>query len=113
MSPHDSIIPALQALDDCEEALRDLDAACCDPGRSPRMQALGETLRHARTGIDALHDDAGAVQAATEHLEAARAQVRALQAECCEPNRLPMYRTILEGLAIARVAADPADGIAS
>lgn len=109
MNPADSLHPALEALDECEETLRDLDAACCDPGRSPRMQALGETLGRARHGIGVLGHDAGAAQAAEHHLEAAGDQVRALQAGCCEPHRLPMYRLLLEGIATARVAMDRSD----
>ena len=77
------------------------------------MQALGERLRNARHGIRTLHADAGAAQAAAEHLEAARTQVRDLQIGCCEPNRLPMYRIILEGLGTARVTVDRAEGTTS
>jgi hypothetical protein len=111
MSPNDPLLPALEALDDCEEALRDLDAACCDPGRGPQMQTLGETLGRARDGIRLLGHDAAAARAAAGHLEEARAQVRHLQAGCCEPNRLPMYRIILEGLSAAQREVGRPDGI--
>lgn len=110
MSLNDSILSALEALDECGDVLGDLDAACCDPGRSPRMQELAATLRHARAGIRSVGDDAGAARKAAEHLEAARAQVRALQAGCCEPNRLPMYRLLLEGLDTARVTVARPEG---
>jgi hypothetical protein len=109
MSP-DHVLSALEALEDCTGALRELDAACCDPGRGRRMQALEETLEQARDGIHALREDAGATEATAAHLEAARDQVRALQAACCEPHRLPMYRLLLEGLTTARVAVHRPDG---
>lgn len=111
MNPGQVFPPALKALDDCEEALRDLDAACCDPGRSPQMQMLGETLSQVRNGISAPGDDARAAQ--VERLEAARTQVRRLQAGCCEPNRLPMYRLLLEGLSTVRMVVDGQGGAPS
>jgi hypothetical protein len=101
---------AYRALDDCEEKLRRLDATCCEPGRSPRMKALGETLAAARSRLDAMPDDNEAVDEVVATLEDAGAQIGWLQVGCCAPNRLPLYAGMLEGLMTAQLTVNRAAG---
>ncbi|HSR15006.1 MAG TPA: hypothetical protein VLL51_04600, partial [Gemmatimonadales bacterium] len=67
MTTADALQPAFAALDRCREALSELDAKCCEPGRSPSMKALGETLTRARTQLaTAEHDDGAGAMAQLE-----------------------------------------------
>ncbi len=103
---------AYQALDDCEVALADLEARCCKPERSPRMQALGETIAAARRGLDDVEngDHHDAVTTTIAHLEDAGSQIGWLQVGCCAPNRLPLYHTLLEGLTTTQRSVKKAAG---
>jgi len=101
---------AFEALDDCEAALRKLDATCCEPGRSPRMKILGQTLIAARGALSRVTDDPGAAGEASGFLEEAGAQVGRLQVGCCAPKRLPLYTRILHGLTTAHQTLDRALG---
>ncbi len=103
MSDTGTIQGALSALDDCDEALRKLDLRCCEPGRSPSMKRLGETLSEARASVSGVNQDPASATAAIEHLEDAGAQVGRLQVGCCAPNRLPLYVELLEGLTTAQL----------
>lgn len=81
-------------LDDALAAVGELDARCCDPGRSPRMATLADQIAAVRRAVDggaALPEQLAAV-------EAAGATVGALQVGCCAPNRLPLYTRILDRL---------------
>ena len=103
MTPPDPIQPAFDALDVCTRALGDLDAMCCEPGRSPRMAELGATLDAARGELRTVAADAGSgTAAAMETLEDAGAQIGRLQVGCCAPSRLPLYNEILESLMTAQ-----------
>ncbi|MDF1596022.1 MAG: hypothetical protein P1T08_07995 [Acidimicrobiia bacterium] len=110
MSNHAALGPAFDALDNCEAALRKLDAACCEPGRSPRMKALAHTLTEARAGLHRTDDDPAAADVALVHLEDAGAQVGRLQVGCCTPDRLPLYAGLLEGLATAQLTLNRVRG---
>ena len=103
MSDTGTIEGALSALSTCDEALRELDLRCCEPGRSPSMKRLGEALSAARTGIANVNADPETAISAIEILEDAGAQVGRLQVGCCAPNRLPLYAELLEGLTIAQL----------
>ena len=94
---------ALAALDDCATTLADLDARCCEPGRSPRMRALAETLEAARINTERMTVDARTADVALAELEEAGAQVGRLQVGCCAPDRLPLYADLLEGLTKAQL----------
>ena len=99
------IEPAFDALDACSGALGVLDANCCDPGRSPRIAELAETLTEARIKVRAVTiapETAG--PAALAVLEEAGAQVGRLQVGCCAPDRMPLYAEILENLVEAQLA---------
>ncbi len=98
----DLLQPAFEALDGCDTALVELAAQCCKPKRSPCMEAIADSLAGARTGLDGVGDDHGAADAALEHIEDAGTQIGWLEVGCCTPNRIPLYRTLLEGLATAQ-----------
>jgi hypothetical protein len=106
MTTTDALQPAFEALDSCQAALDKLDAMCCEPGRSPRMKALGETLADARSGLGLVGADATEAEAVLASLEDAGAQVGSLQVGCCAPNRLPLYVTFLEGLTTAQLSVN-------
>ena len=97
---------ARSALDSCAAALDKLDRLCCEPGRSPRMKALGTTLANARDGLARHHPGRGdrAAEIVIAHLEDAGAQVGSLQVGCCAPNRLPLYAALLEELTNAQLS---------
>ena len=97
------------ALDACTEIVADLDRRCCDPGRSPNMKRLGETIDRARGLVDGT--DAPAVEAFWAEVEDAGAQVGRLQVACCAPGRLPLYTRVLAELTAARMAFDAAQGL--
>ncbi len=98
----DALKPAFEALDDCDEALEKLATTCCKPERSPRMEALANTLADARTGFDRVDDDPEQADALFAHLEDAGAQLGWLQVGCCAPNRLPLYTRMLGNLTKAQ-----------
>jgi hypothetical protein len=89
---------ALEALDDAEIALRELDAGCCEPGRSPRMKALGGTLGKARSMLPDVGSNPERADDLMAELEAAGSQIGSLQVLCCAPDRMPLYTEMLTGL---------------
>ena len=101
---------ANRALDDAESSLRRLDAACCDPGRSPRMKLLADTLAEARGGLEAAAGEPSSAATAFRQLEAVGSQVGALQVGCCAPDRLPLYAGMLQDLTEAQLSLNRALG---
>src|SRR3989304_5780244 len=99
MSPPSPHAVADAALADSIAVVERLHATCCEPGRSPRMEQLKETLAMARATLNR-GDDATAV------LAAAGAQVGWLEVACCAEKRLPLYTEILTNLATAYRALD-------
>jgi hypothetical protein len=90
---------AYAALDKAGGALESLDANCCEPGRSPRMMALGSTLQSARGYLAKIeHGNAELTMKLIAQLEDAGAQIGSLQIDCCAPSRLPLYAEILANL---------------
>ena len=112
MTDPNALKTAHAALDDCVEALQDLEARCCRPERSPRMKALADTIAAARSGLDDVGngDHHDAVDVTITHLEEAGAQIGWLQVGCCAPNRLPLYHTLLEGLTTTQRSVKKAAG---
>jgi hypothetical protein len=98
----DALKRAFEALDDCDEALVTLEAGCCKPERSPRMEALANTLADARAGFDRVGDDPEQADALFAQLEDAGAQLGWLQVGCCAPARLPLYTRMLGNLTKAQ-----------
>lgn len=96
--------PALAALDTCDKTLDKLDKLCCNPGRSPRMAKLAETVADARRGLDDVDADQTLAANVLAHLEDAGAQIGSLQVGCCAPARMPLYATFLENLTQAQLS---------
>lgn len=107
MSERDPMRAALATLDDCDATLVRLDKMCCDPGRSPQMTRLANTLQAIRS-----HLDLGLVQsdAALSALEDAGGQLGRLQVGCCAPARMPLYASMLAGLTEIQRAVNAARG---
>lgn len=101
---------ALQALDDCDLALVKLNETCCDPGRSPQMTDLAETISHVRRLVGAASTDTNGAPDATHYIEQAGAQVGRIQVTCCAEDRLPLYVTILAGLTATQLRLHAAIG---
>ena len=93
---------ALGALDVGVVALEKLEMECCEPGRSPSMLRLAETLAAARAAIGEIGQEESKAIAAIALLEDAGAQVGRLQVGCCAPNRMPLYAELLEALMMAQ-----------
>ena len=89
---------AVQALDRADAALSKLDAGCCEPGRSPRISELGNSLATAKSMLAAVGDDLDAADDLLAKLEDAGSQIGSLQVGCCAPNRMPLYAEMLTGL---------------
>ena len=93
----------VMALDDANEALRQLDSICCEPGRSPRMTALAQTLDVVRRNVGDAGSNPQAAEIALDGLEDAGAQIGRLQIGCCAPDRLPLYAKMLQRLTEAQL----------
>jgi hypothetical protein len=105
-----ALAPAYVALDEADVALADLEARCCKPERSPRMQALADTLADIRSGIARVDDDHHAADQVYESLGDAGSQIGWLQVGCCAANRLPLYHTLLENLTLTQRTVKKATG---
>ena len=91
--------PAFAALDEADEAVRELHAGCCQPLRSPRMETLANTLDAARGKLGDLGDDPVTASVVIAILEDAGSQLGHLQVACCAPARTKLYSATLENLA--------------
>lgn len=103
MSSRD-LSPAFEALDRCDTALKELSDQCCEPGRSPRMERLGETLTRGRSGLELIGEDSDKAGTVIAELEDAGAQLGWLQVGCCAPSRMPLYAAMLTDLMKAQRA---------
>ena len=101
---------ARHALDDFEEALVKLDAGCCDPGRSPRMRALAESLAASRRALEEVGDDPHSAQGVHALLEDMGGQIGRLQVGCCTEKRMPLYARMLEDLTDTQIAVSRRTG---
>jgi hypothetical protein len=88
----------LAQLAQAEEVVRELHEGCCQPLRSPRMEALSLTIRSARQALAELDGDERAASAVIDLLEDAGAQLGHLQVACCTPARTTLYTRALECL---------------
>jgi len=80
----------------------ELHAGCCQPLRSPRMEALSDTLQAAYTALEELEGDAANAQDVVDLLEDAGSQLGHLQVACCSPARTKLYTESLERLGRAQ-----------
>lgn len=96
--PTPELAAAYAALDRADEAIDKLHRACCEPGRSPRMESLAATVRDVRSHMATIGGDPGRADAVITMLENAGATLGTLQVGCCAPGRMPLYATTLESL---------------
>ena len=87
----------LEGLRRARQAIIELEAKCCEPGRSPRLAVVASTLDDFEARIQGSIDAANADEALSL-LEDAGSKVGALQVLCCAPGRMPLYADFLEGL---------------
>lgn len=102
----DHLRTARAALDDALAAVERLDKLCCEPGRSPRMARLRETIESG-AAVNAV--DADAVERVATLVDAG-GQVGSLQVECCTPARMKLYASVLDDLATAQMALNASVG---
>lgn len=98
MTSFDPTKNANEALQKARDALSELDANCCVPGRSPRMAALGVALDEVDDDLASLDRMEGTIDPLIDRLEAIGAQVGSLQIDCCAPSRMPLYSEMLVSL---------------
>ncbi len=84
-----------RAIADSAAIVQRLHATCCEPGRSPRMERLTETL----TLLGGSLAEGGPVDDTMSALADAGAQVGWLQVACCSEKRMPLYEEIQQHLA--------------
>lgn len=102
MVTNDKLDSAYQSLDQADETVRQLHDACCQPNRSPRMEALAATLQSARSELARIEENHEAGEAALRILENAGSQLGWLQVGCCAPGRMSLYAQTLESLSKAQ-----------
>lgn len=102
---------AYESLDKCGRALKRLSDNCCEPGRSPRMKRLAETLEETRTSLREAGSQGEFAVAAIEKMEDAGTQLGSLQVGCCALSRMPLYAEMLEELTKAQRAVTKAYGL--
>ncbi len=90
---------AFASLDEADEAVKQLHEKCCQPLRSPRMEALTETLGAVRMRLDNLDTGATTATDVIDAIESAGSQIGELQVTCCAPARNVLYSSTLESLA--------------
>ena len=106
----DPLDEARDALDDFEEALAKLDAGCCDPGRSPRMRALADSLTASRRALENVTPEGETADGVTAILENMGARIGQLQVGCCTEKRMPLYARMLADLTTTQIAVARATG---
>lgn len=84
-------------LDECARAVDRLHKMCCEPGRSPRMQAILTDIEAARASLGTTTDP-GSVQTRVLQLEEIGAQIGHLRVACCTDARTPLYAEALSAL---------------
>lgn len=80
------------------ELADELHAGCCQPLRSPRMEALSATLQTAHAALSELERDPAGAEHVVTLLEDAGAQLGYLQVACCTPARTKLYSESLRCL---------------
>ena len=91
-------VAGIDELKRAEEIVRELHAGCCEPLRSPRMEALSETIKTARMALVELEDDRDSAAVTIGLLEDAGAQLGHLQVACCSPAGTKLYASALASL---------------
>ena len=102
-------------LDECDRLLLRLSKMCCEPGRSPRLQAVADELTEIRSYLEDLADRSPDDQRrhadqAILRLESAGAALGRLQIGCCAPARMPLYAETLVNLTDIQLAINASVG---
>ena len=89
-------------LEACEHLVERLHKMCCEPGRSPRMEAIISALDAARAQTASIRsiDDAGVVIGMLEDIGG---QIGHLQVACCTEARMPLYADALANLTATQI----------
>jgi hypothetical protein len=101
---------ARASLDECERLVDKLHKLCCEPDRSPRIEAILLDIEAARARIDAFGSQ-GSPREIIEILEGIGASVGHLQVACCTPARMPLYAETLSGLAATQIHISRSAGL--
>jgi len=96
--PPDGLEAALASLDAADAAVEELHEGCCQPLRSPRIEALANTLTRARVALDGVDGDGERAIGVIGLLEDAGSQLGHLQVACCTPARMKLYADTLASL---------------
>ena len=102
MTHNEKLSSVYAALDQADEVVKQLHAGCCQPLRSPRMEALAATLETARSKLEGIDEDNEGGATVITILEDAGAQLGYLQVGCCAPGRSKLYVEALESLTKAQ-----------
>jgi hypothetical protein len=66
---------------------------CCDPGRSPRLAAIEDSLLAIRRDLDL--GDPRSLDRALRRVQEVGGVLGSLQVACCAPPRMPLYAEVL------------------
>ena len=108
-----TIRPELSAartqLDECERIVDRLHALCCEPDRSPRMQAILSEIDAVRRLLDRF-EGPDTAQELTPMIERIGGQIGHLQVACCTDARMPLYKDALNSLTAAQIQITASTG---
>lgn len=93
-------------LDDAEKTLTGLEKLCCQPERSPAMQAIADDLSAARSEFASFEGDVTDADSIVARLEETGSRIGKLQVGCCAPARMPLYADLLASLTELQRAAN-------
>lgn len=92
---------ALTKLDACRSSVEKLHRLCCEPDRSPRMEAILADIDVAAARLEA--DEVIDAPTVIGLLEDIGAQVGHLQVACCTAARMPLYAETLSALSATQI----------
>ena len=93
-------------LDGAEKTLTKLEKLCCQPERSPAMQAIADGLSATRSDFAGFDGDVTAADSIVARLEETGSRIGKLQVGCCAPARMPLYADLLTSLTELQRAAN-------
>lgn len=102
--------PAAEALDTCDTAIAKLHKMCCEPDRSPRLQAVADALIGVRSAVAQADLDHSVIDPTILALQDLGSQIGHLQVVCCAPARMPHYARLLEGFTKIQIALNQMRG---
>ena len=109
MSGGDHVGEARTKLTECERIVSRLHKMCCEPDRSPRMQAILTDINDARSALDTALGPESA-QTTIAALERIGSQIGHLQVACCTDARMPLYAEALQTLTATQITINQSLG---